>query len=75
MFCQVKNYPLKFMAKHEAGIVVISDVHLGTFGCQAKELLKYLKSIRPKILILNRGIIDIWQFSKSYRKCCNIEAL
>ena len=54
------------MAKREVDIVVISDVHLGTYGCHAKELLKYLKSVRPKILILNGDIIDIWQFSKSY---------
>lgn len=45
---------------------MISDVHLGTYGCHAKELLKYLKSIKPKILILNGDIIDIWQFSKRY---------
>ncbi|MEO6150463.1 MAG: UDP-2,3-diacylglucosamine diphosphatase [Mucilaginibacter sp.] len=54
------------MAKREVDIVVISDVHLGTYGCHAKELLKYLKSIKPKILVLNGDIIDIWQFSKSY---------
>jgi len=54
------------MAKREVEIVIISDVHLGTYGCHAKELLKYLKSIKPKILILNGDIIDIWQFSKSY---------
>ncbi len=54
------------MEKRNVDIVVISDVHLGTYGCQAKELLKYLKSINPKILILNGDIIDIWQFSKSY---------
>jgi UDP-2,3-diacylglucosamine pyrophosphatase LpxH len=54
------------MAKRDVDIVVISDVHLGTYGCQPKELLKYLKSIRPKILILNGDIIDIWQFSKSF---------
>lgn len=47
-------------------IVVISDVHLGTYGCHAKELLHYLKSIKPKLVILNGDIIDIWQFSKSY---------
>lgn len=47
-------------------MVVISDVHLGTYGCKAKELLKYLQSIQPKILILNGDIIDIWQFKKSY---------
>ncbi len=54
------------MAKREIDIVIISDVHLGTYGCHAKELLKYLKSIKPKMLILNGDIIDIWQFSKSY---------
>ncbi len=54
------------MAKRELDIVVISDVHLGTYGCQAKELLKYLKSIKPKMLVLNGDIIDIWQFSKRY---------
>lgn len=45
---------------------MISDVHLGTYGCRAKELLHYLKSIKPKIVVLNGDIIDIWQFSKSY---------
>lgn len=54
------------MAKREVEVVVISDVHLGTYGCHAKELLQYLKSIKPKTLILNGDIIDIWQFSKSY---------
>jgi UDP-2,3-diacylglucosamine pyrophosphatase LpxH len=47
-------------------VLVISDVHLGTYGCHAKELLRYLKSIKPKTVILNGDIIDIWQFSKSY---------
>lgn len=54
------------MEKRNVEIVVISDVHLGTYGCHAKELLKYLKSIKPKTLILNGDIIDIWQFSKRY---------
>lgn len=54
------------MSKRNVDIAVISDVHLGTYGCHAKELLKYLKSIKPKVLILNGDIIDIWQFSKSY---------
>ena len=47
-------------------MVVISDVHLGTFGSHAIELNKYLSSIKPKILVLNGDIIDIWQFRKSY---------
>lgn len=54
------------MIKRDVDIVVISDVHLGTYGCQAKELLNYLKSINPRMLILNGDIIDIWQFKKSY---------
>lgn len=45
---------------------VISDVHLGTFGCQARELLNYLQSIKPEILILNGDFIDGWQFNKKY---------
>lgn len=52
--------------KRVIDIVVISDVHLGTYGCHAKELLHYLKSIKPKVVVLNGDIIDIWQFSKNY---------
>ncbi|MBC5992216.1 UDP-2,3-diacylglucosamine diphosphatase [Pontibacter cellulosilyticus] len=52
--------------KRKVEVVVISDVHLGTYGCHAKELLAYLKSIKPDTIILNGDIIDIWQFSKSY---------
>ena len=47
-------------------MAVISDVHLGTYGCHAEELITYLNSIQPKKLILNGDIIDIWQFSKRY---------
>ena len=52
--------------KRTVEVVVISDIHLGTYGCHANELLHYLKSIQPKKIILNGDIIDIWQFSKSY---------
>lgn len=52
--------------KREVEIVVLSDVHLGTYGCHAKELHRYLKSIKPNMLVLNGDIIDVWQFSKSY---------
>ncbi|PIV93191.1 MAG: UDP-2,3-diacylglucosamine hydrolase, partial [Flavobacteriaceae bacterium CG17_big_fil_post_rev_8_21_14_2_50_33_15] len=54
------------LKKRKIDLVVISDVHLGTYGCQAKELLNYLESIKPKKVILNGDIIDIWQFKKSY---------
>ena len=52
--------------KRKVELVVISDVHLGTYGCRAKELLNYLNTIQPKTLILNGDIVDIWQFSKRY---------
>ncbi len=52
--------------KRKIEIAVISDVHLGTYGCHAKHLLTYLNSIEPKKLILNGDIIDVWQFSKRY---------
>ena len=52
--------------KRKVSLVVISDIHLGTYGCHAKELLSYLKSINPDTVILNGDIIDVWQFSKRY---------
>ena len=54
------------MKKRIVDVVVLSDIHLGTYGCHATELLTYLSSIKPKTLILNGDIIDIWQFRKSY---------
>lgn len=52
--------------KRKIEIAVISDVHLGTYNCNAKHLLTYLNSIEPKKLILNGDIVDVWQFSKRY---------
>ena len=54
------------MKRREVEVVVMSDLHLGTFGCNAKEIVDYLKSIHPQILVLNGDIIDGWQFKKSY---------
>ncbi|RYF93583.1 MAG: UDP-2,3-diacylglucosamine diphosphatase [Chitinophagaceae bacterium] len=52
--------------KRKVDMIVLSDVHLGTYGCRAKELLYYLRSINPTTIVLNGDIIDIWQFSKRY---------
>lgn len=52
--------------KRPVDLVVISDVHLGTYGCHAEELLRYLKGIDPAHIVLNGDIVDIWQFSKRY---------
>jgi len=60
------TFTTQIMEKRDLEIAVISDVHLGTYGCHAKELVAYLKSIHPKLLILNGDIIDGWAFSKKY---------
>jgi len=52
--------------KREVELVVLSDIHLGTYGCHADDLLRYLKTINPRKIILNGDIIDMWQFSKRY---------
>ena len=57
---------MKKSKRRKLDIAVISDLHLGTFGCRATELNNYLKTINPKTLILNGDIIDIWQFKKRY---------
>lgn len=54
------------MPKRPVEIVVLSDVHLSTYGCHATELVSYLKSVQPQLLILNGDIIDGWAFSKKY---------
>src|SRR6056297_4090334 len=46
--------------------VVLSDIHLGTVGCHALELLQYLNSINPSTIILNGDFIDVWNFRKYY---------
>lgn len=54
------------MKKRNLDVAVISDLHLGTYGCHAKEIVNYLQSISPRLLVLNGDIIDGWQFSKRY---------
>jgi UDP-2,3-diacylglucosamine pyrophosphatase LpxH len=61
--------------KRKVDLVVISDVHLGTYGSRAAELVSYLKSIDPETLVLNGDIIDIWQFSKRYFPAAHMEVL
>jgi UDP-2,3-diacylglucosamine pyrophosphatase LpxH len=52
--------------KRKIDLLVLSDIHLGTYGCQSEELLNYMNSVKPKIVVLNGDIIDMWQFSKRY---------
>ena len=54
------------MEKRALDIAIISDVHLGSSKCHAKELLNYLESIKPSTLILNGDFIDAGKFDKKY---------
>jgi UDP-2,3-diacylglucosamine pyrophosphatase LpxH len=56
----------RILKKRKIEVAVISDVHLGTYGCHAEELLAYLSSIKPSTLVLNGDIMDVWQFNKRY---------
>ena len=46
--------------------VWISDLHLGTPGCQAEPLLDFLKNIHCDNLFLVGDIIDGWQLKRSW---------
>ncbi|MGM0586873.1 MAG: UDP-2,3-diacylglucosamine diphosphatase [Bacteroidota bacterium] len=52
--------------KRTLDTLVISDVHLGTVGCHAQELLKYLRTLEVQRIILNGDIFDFWNFRKYY---------
>jgi UDP-2,3-diacylglucosamine pyrophosphatase LpxH len=63
------------MRNKNPDIVILSDIHLGTYGCHSKEIVQYLKSIAPQLLILNGDIIDGWQFSKSYFPASHLQVI
>jgi UDP-2,3-diacylglucosamine pyrophosphatase LpxH len=63
------------MNKRKLDAVVLSDVHLGTYGCHATELISYLRSIEPKLLVLNGDIVDIWQFRKHYFPAAHMQVI
>ncbi len=63
------------MQKRIIDVVVISDLHLGTYGCHAAEIVNYLQSIAPQLLILNGDIIDGWQFSKRYFPASHLQVI
>jgi UDP-2,3-diacylglucosamine pyrophosphatase LpxH len=52
--------------KHHYRTVFVSDVHLGTPGCQAGELLDFLKAHSCDHLYLVGDIIDGWQLRRRW---------
>jgi UDP-2,3-diacylglucosamine pyrophosphatase LpxH len=63
------------MERRKIDLIVLSDVHLGTYGSRAAELTAYLESVQPDTLVLNGDIIDMWQFSKHYFPQSHIQVL
>ena len=63
------------MERRKVDVVVMSDLHLGTYGCHAKEIVQYLKSILPQVLVLNGDVIDGWQFSKRYFPVAHMQVI
>lgn len=53
-------------SKRTIDMVVISDLHLGTPSCQANRVWDYLRSIRPRILILNGDVCDIGSYWRNH---------
>lgn len=44
----------------------ISDVHLGTRGCQAGALMAFLKTVEPEQIYLVGDIVDGWRLKQSW---------
>ncbi|MFN4314725.1 MAG: UDP-2,3-diacylglucosamine diphosphatase [Chitinophagaceae bacterium] len=63
------------MQKRPVEVAVISDLHLGTYASRANEFSAYLKSISPRLLILNGDIVDGWQFSKRYFPASHVQII
>jgi len=55
-----KHKPLHFRT------IWISDIHLGTTGCQAKRLLEFLKATESDKLYLVGDIVDGWQLKRRW---------
>jgi UDP-2,3-diacylglucosamine pyrophosphatase LpxH len=58
--------PKSFRPKRKYRTVWISDVHLGTRGCNAEMLVDFLRSIECQTLYLVGDIVDGWRLRKGW---------
>ncbi|PUA18535.1 UDP-2,3-diacylglucosamine diphosphatase [Glaciimonas sp. PCH181] len=56
----LKREPIRFRT------IWISDVHLGTTGCQAARLLEFLRATESETLYLVGDIVDGWQLKRRW---------
>ena len=52
--------------KRNLDILVISDLHLGTYGSEADQVLAYLKTVDAKKIVINGDFVDIMLFNKRF---------
>ena len=52
--------------KRNLDILVISDLHLGTYGSEADEVLAYLNTIDADKIVINGDFVDIMLFNKRF---------
>lgn len=52
--------------KRNLDILVISDLHLGTYGSEADEVLAYLDTINANKIVINGDFVDIMLFNKNF---------
>lgn len=58
--------PRAFRPKRKYRTVWISDIHLGTRGCNAAMLLDFLRSIECETLYLVGDVVDGWRLKKGW---------
>lgn len=58
--------PRSFQPKRRFRTIWISDVHLGTRGCNAEMLVDFLRSVECETLYLVGDIIDGWRLRKGW---------
>jgi len=58
--------PVSYRPKRKFRTVWISDIHLGTRGCNAELLVNFLRSIETETLYLVGDIIDGWRLRKGW---------
>jgi len=61
-----KPEPRSFQPKMKLRTVWVSDIHLGTAGCQADLLCDFLHSIECETLFLVGDIVDGWRLRKGW---------
>jgi UDP-2,3-diacylglucosamine pyrophosphatase LpxH len=52
--------------RHWVRSVFISDIHLGTRGCNATALLEFLRDVQTENLYLVGDVVDLWSLRKNF---------